>query len=77
MYRTYIKPSIQLQQEFIDAVETFIADPVDPQLRTHKLHPPQYGILSFSVTRDIRILYKESKNSIYFVTVGPHQAVYK
>lgn len=55
----------------------FERNPADTRLRNHKLHGKMTGRFAFSITDDIRIIYKPTgKNTVRFLAIGPHEKVY-
>lgn len=61
------------------ATDVFIENPFDPRLKNHPLHGRMNDWRSFSVTGDMRIIFKEYNNYILalFLDIGPHSKVYK
>lgn len=55
----------------------FRTDVFDPRLRTHKLRGKLEGRWAFSVTADVRIVFRFlDGDEVLFLAVGPHEAVY-
>lgn len=51
----------------------FRKDPFDPRLKTHKLHGPQEGFMSFSVDYFYRIIFEFVKaDVVIFYEIGTH-----
>lgn len=60
------------------AERLFRANPFHPSLHTEKLHPKEKQVWSFRVDDNYRILFKfEDRNTVYLLTVGPHQWIYR
>lgn len=56
----------------------FSRNPDDTRLENHPLKKPMTGKWAFSITDDIRIVYKwVSKTTVRFLSIGPHVKVYK
>lgn len=61
----------------IKALETFVADPMDPQLRNHKLAGSWHNHYSINITGDVRAVYAYIENDIvHFVAIGTHSELY-
>lgn len=58
-------------------LKLFQADPRHNSLRVHKLKGNLKNVWSISVDRNVRLLYMESEESIYFFDIGTHDQVYK
>lgn len=72
---------IAKEQDFTLVVDQKIAifrkNPQDTRLDNHLLKKRLKGKWAFSVTDDIRIIYKWcGKNSVRFLGIGPHALVY-
>ncbi len=64
---------------FWEAVEIFIANPFNPQLKTHKLSGKLKGLYSFSVEYDLRIVFyftDDKPQRAAFVDIGNHDEEY-
>lgn len=58
-------------------VTLFKKNPQDTRLENHALRKHLRGKWAFSITGDIRIVYKWlSKNEVRFLTIGKHRHVY-
>ena len=58
-------------------IKLFQQNPKDTRLDNHRLRKRLNGKWAFSVTDDIRIVYKlVGKNSVRFLTIGTHREVY-
>ena len=59
------------------ALFRFSRNPSDTRLSNHALSGKLYGFWSFSVTDDLRIVYRwKGKNLVQLLVVGIHQKVY-
>ena len=64
---------------FWNALQIFIYDPFDAQLRTHKLSGKLKGLWSFSVEYDLRVIFyftKDKPMKAVFIDLGSHDEVY-
>jgi mRNA-degrading endonuclease YafQ of YafQ-DinJ toxin-antitoxin module len=55
----------------------FMADRTDPKLKDHHLSWGMQGKRAFSITKDIRVVYKETDDVFLFLDIGTHGQVYK
>jgi mRNA-degrading endonuclease YafQ of YafQ-DinJ toxin-antitoxin module len=65
-----------IKKQLIVAISLFIVNRGDPVLRDHPLSGVMQGKGAFSVTNDIRIIYKETNEYIIFLDIGTHEQVY-
>lgn len=64
---------------FWAAVELFIADPQNQQLKAHKLSGKLKGLWSFSVEYDVRVVFyytNDKPQKAIFIDIGNHDEVY-
>ncbi|RJP65731.1 MAG: type II toxin-antitoxin system mRNA interferase toxin, RelE/StbE family [Ignavibacteriales bacterium] len=77
IFKKKIKANEELETKFWKAIQTFIFDPFDASLRTHKLSGQLKDLWSFSVEYDTRIVfYFEEKNKAVLINIGKHDEVY-
>lgn len=58
-------------------LETFIANPYDPELKNHKLSGQLKGLRAISVAYDCRIVFSMiEENTALLVSIGSHDEVY-
>jgi len=57
-------------------IEMFKKSRENPLLRDHPLSGDLIGCRSFSITGDIRILYREKEDHFLFIFVGTHNQIY-
>jgi addiction module RelE/StbE family toxin len=73
-----ILPSPALSVKFDTRVSLFTANPANPILRDHVLSGSKVGLQAFSITGDIRVVYKtEAEGIVTFLDIGTHNQVYK
>jgi len=65
-----------LEKSFVKAVELFLKDRNLSQLHNHKLRGSKKGLRAFSITGDMRIIYREYEQYYLFVDIGTHNQVY-
>ena len=62
---------------FARKLKLFREDPFSPQLKTHKLKGKLKNYWSFSLTYNLRVLFRfESTDSVEFIDAGTHE-IYK
>lgn len=67
-----------LTEEVDMRVQWFKKNPSDTRLDDHELTKKMKGKSAFSITGDIRIIYKwQGKNEVRFLAIGGHKMVYK
>ena len=61
------------------AISKFRENPLDPQLKNHALKGAMRGKRSFSVTGDVRVIFKEEEKYtvVFMLDVGGHAQVYR
>jgi mRNA-degrading endonuclease RelE of RelBE toxin-antitoxin system len=67
-----------IQKKAEKRVEIFRHNPLHPSLHTEKLEPKGKQVWSFRIDKRYRILFRFiGKNKVLFLTVGPHDWIYK
>jgi len=59
------------------AITLFLENSSHPSLHTHNLKGKLSEFKSFSVNRDIRILFREEKDGLHFEGIGNHDDYFK
>ncbi|MBS3808079.1 MAG: type II toxin-antitoxin system mRNA interferase toxin, RelE/StbE family [Bacteroidales bacterium] len=78
-FKKSFKKRIKGQNEelFFKKMELFIENPYHQQLRTHKLSGKLKDLWSFSLDRNIRVVfYFVDTNHVIFENIGTHDEVY-
>ncbi|HCM82118.1 TPA: type II toxin-antitoxin system mRNA interferase toxin, RelE/StbE family [Patescibacteria group bacterium] len=75
-YRKRIAPDKQLSLRTRQRIELFKHNPSHPILRNHPLQGEKGGFRSFSITGDVRIIYKIEGTIATFFDIGTHNQVY-
>ena len=76
-YQKRIKPNPKLIRQTSKRIKLFQENPDHPLLKDHALKGSKLGLRAFSVTGDIRIIYKfKSANTAIFLDIGTHNQVY-
>lgn len=73
-----IKPNKSLLSKFNKRYLVFIQDKSYPLLKDHQLAGDMKGKRSFSITGDIRVVYRElDENTVEFLDIGTHPQIYR
>ncbi len=75
-YKKRIAPNPKFVSQFQKQLVKFIQNPSDHTLRDHKLVGEKYKFRAFSITGDIRIVYKIVGDEIWLYDIGSHNQVY-
>ncbi len=75
-YRKRIKPYPSKDSRYEQRLKLFLETPHHPILKDHALVGDLQGYRSFSITGDIRVVYKRENETIYFYDIGAHNQVY-
>lgn len=80
--KAFLRLQFQWKKKFIKQLELFLENEFHPLLKTHTLKGTRENDWSFSVSHDIRAIYrKEITNNktttiFTFIDIGPHSRVY-
>lgn len=73
-----IAPNQNLDRKFKERVKQFAEDPSSKVLKNHKLSGTLEEFRSFSITGDIRVIYRQiSSDTVEFYDIGTHNQIYK
>ncbi len=76
-FRKRIAPDIRLRRKFDERVVFFVQNPQHPLLHDHALKGEKEGYRAFSITGDIRIVYRLiDERTVLFLDIGTHNQVY-
>lgn len=75
-FKQRILPKPSLDRQYTQRLKVFLSDPKKPFLNDHALHGDLEGYRSFSITGDIRVIYKGEGEEIKFYDIGTHNQVY-
>ena len=76
-YKTRIAFNEILEEQVDDRLRIFSKNASDPLLKDHTLKGRLTGFRSFSITGDIRIVYRKEDDLIILYDIGSHNQVYK
>lgn len=74
-FKKYISSDMKILADYVDVLESFKVGDIS-ELSDRRLSRDLKNCRAFSVTDDIRVIYKETKYGYYFMRVGPHDVVY-
>lgn len=75
-YTERIFPNPKLDERFRHRLKLFIKDPADSVLGDHALTGEGSDYRAFSITLDIRVVYRLVKDGILLYDIGTHIQVY-
>ncbi len=75
-YKTRISDDLKLVSQFRKRLARFIENPQDPILKDHALTGIKRTFRAFSVTGDVRVIYRKLNDGIELVDIGSHNQVY-
>ena len=75
-YKKRILPFPNLNKKFEERFRLFIRSPNNPALHNHKLVGSLDGLRSFSITGDIRVVYRTFDSGIELYDIGSHNQIY-
>lgn len=76
-YQKRILPFSNIDKKFEKRLKLFILNPRNPQLRDHKLIGSLQNFRSFSITGDIRLVYRWiDEYTLELYDIGTHNQVY-
>lgn len=75
-YAKRIRPNGVLDTAFTRRMNTFLQNSKHPLLRDHALTGDLIGFRSFSITGDIRVIYRTMGSVIQLYDIGTHTQVY-
>lgn len=76
-YKKRIRCYSSLAQKFQSRLKIFMNDPTNPILKNHRLTGDLKGYWSFSVTGDVRIIYRVENDELLLYDIGTHNQVYR
>jgi len=74
-FRKRIQYDPQLRELFHQQLELFLSGDIK-KTQPHTLKGKMLGLCSFSITEDVRVIYKEESQFYVLVDVGTHEQVY-
>jgi addiction module RelE/StbE family toxin len=75
-YQKRIASNPKLVSKFQASLKLFINNPENPALKNHKLIGKLSDYRAFSVTGDIRVVYRIVNKELWLYDIGTHNQVY-
>lgn len=75
-YKSRIANNTKLVAQTKERITLFLKDSRNPILRDHLLRGGKRERRAFSITGDIRIVYRKTQDKILFYDIGTHNQVY-
>jgi mRNA-degrading endonuclease YafQ of YafQ-DinJ toxin-antitoxin module len=76
-YRKKIKNNSDLEIRYKEKLKSFLINPYEPSLRTHKLTGKLKDLWSFWITYEIRVIfYFHRPDEAVFIDIGSHDETY-
>lgn len=75
-FKKRIAPHKNLERKFYQRLKLLIKSPQHPLLKRHQLRGKKRLYWSFSVTGDIRVIYRIEGRSLLLYDIGTHSQVY-
>lgn len=76
-YKKVAAANPDLKSRIAQTLETFVADPYHPSLKTHKLGGELRGLWAFVVAYDCRIVFQFlDQQNVLLIDIGKHDEVY-
>lgn len=76
-YKKRVASNSALVKQVDERLRLFDEDPQNPLLKDHALKSSFKEFRAFSVTGDIRIIYKKEKDTVILYDIGSHNQVYR
>lgn len=74
--KQFVKLPNKVRSKVKERILIFETDPYDVILNNHALHGKYVGYRSINITGDLRIIYKQLKNTAIFSKIGTHGKLY-
>lgn len=75
-FKRRFRNNVKVRQQYERRLKLFLSNPQSPILRDHALVGDKLKLRAFSVTGDIRVVYKEYNERVVFLDIGTHNQVY-
>lgn len=76
-YVKRLRSEKKLTKQYKERVNLFLAGHRDQPLNDHALTGTMSGLRSFSISGDIRVIYRETASYYEFIDIGTHAQVYE
>lgn len=75
-YKKRIERRTNYRDQYKKRYKLFLQNRSDPRLKDHPLKGPMQGLRAFSITGDIRAIYRVQNKTVEFLDIGTHAQVY-
>lgn len=75
-YKKRIAPNKKVVDKFQEHLELFLSNPTHPSLKDHKLVGKKSVYRAFSISGDLRVIYRVVKEDLWLYDIGSHNQVY-
>lgn len=76
--KQYAKLSKKVQLQFAKRLLLFVNEPQNPLLNIHALSGEFFGLQSFNVNSDVRVMYEiQDTTIVLLVAIGTHAQLYR
>ncbi len=75
-YLSRVARNPKIQKQFEERVRIFLNGERGNPINDHALIGKKSGLRAFSISGDIRIIYKETDDTFIFLDIGTHSQVY-
>lgn len=75
-FKKRIHPNHTIEQKFEERLNLLLKDPQNPLLKDHLLIGRLREFRAFSITGDIRVVYRIIDNTVVLYDIGSHNQVY-
>ena len=76
IFRKRFMHTSPIKKKFFERTKLFEVNPQNPILHDHALKGNKDDLRSFSITGDIRVVYRIEDAIAYFIDIGSHNQVY-
>ncbi len=75
-FKQRILPRPPIDHQYKKRLQLFLGDRAHPILADHALHGDMEGKRSFSISGDIRVIYRATGETLLFYDIGTHNQMY-
>lgn len=75
-YKSRVSNNLKLSKKYNERYLLFCQSEKGSPINDHVLIGKKLGLRAFSISGDIRVVYKETEDSFIFLDIGTHNQVY-
>lgn len=75
-FKDRIASNKKLCEKYFQRLDLLLENPHDDTLRCHQLKGTKRFLCSFSVTGDIRVIYRIENDTLFLYDIGSHAQIY-